>query len=372
MKELYIGLMSGTSLDGADVVLVDFGGDRSTLLSAVTTPFPDALTTRLRALVHSPVSSLQELGTLDTELGSFFANCVKESVATAELDPTNIVAIGHSGHTVFHKPQLPDPFTMQLGNPSVIAATTDIDTICDFRRMDVALGGQGAPLVPLFHEWQFAEPEEVRVVLNLGGVANITVLDPVKPVIGFDTGPANSLMDAWCQRCWNEPFDSNGDRARSGEVIPSLLRRLLDEHYFQLKGPKSTGFEHFNLSWIEDKISGVGAEMADTDILTTLAELTAVSTSDAIRDAAHDAKRVILCGGGTNNRYLSERLASLLPDCAVESSAKLGLEPEWVEAVAFAWLARQRIKLLPGNAPAVTGARHSALLGSIYSIHKHD
>jgi anhydro-N-acetylmuramic acid kinase len=372
MKELYIGLMSGTSLDGADVVLVDFHADRGTLLSAVTTPFPEALTARLRALVHAPVASLKELGTLDTALGNFFANCVQESISAAGLDPTNIVAVGHSGHTVFHKPQQPDPFTIQLGDPSVIAATTGIDTICDFRRMDVALGGQGAPLVPVFHEWRFAESEEVRVVLNLGGVANITVLDPGKPVTGFDTGPANSLMDAWCRHCWNEPFDSNGDRARSGEVIPSLLKRFLDEPYFQLRAPKSTGFEHFNLSWIEDKVSEIGAEMANTDILTTLAELTAISASDAIRDAAPDAKRVILCGGGTNNRYLSKRLSALLADCAVASSAEFGLEPEWVEAVAFAWLARQRIMLLPGNAPAVTGARHSTLLGSIYSIHKHD
>jgi anhydro-N-acetylmuramic acid kinase len=372
MKELYIGLMSGTSLDGADVVIVDFSGERSTLLSAVTTPFPQALTERLRALVRTPVAPLQELGALDSELGSFFANCVKKSVAATGLDPTNIVAIGHSGHTVFHKPQPPSPFTMQLGDPSVVAATTDIDTIFDFRRMDVALGGQGAPLVPLFHEWQFAATEEVRVVLNLGGIANITVLDPGKPVIGFDTGPANSLMDAWCRRCWSEPFDNNGARARSGEIIPSLLRRFLDDPYFHLKAPKSTGFEHFNLSWIEDKIAEVGTDMAHTDILTTLAELTAVSASDAIRDAALDAQRVILCGGGSYNRHLSSRLGALLPGCAVESSAEFGLEPAWVEAVAFAWLARQRIKRLPGNAPAVTGARHSTLLGSIYSIHKHE
>ncbi|MFP6827887.1 MAG: anhydro-N-acetylmuramic acid kinase [Gammaproteobacteria bacterium] len=366
MSELYIGLMSGTSLDGADVVLVEFDRTECIVHDANTSPFPQKLTTRLRRIVQTPESSLEELGTLDVALGRFFAESVRQLVDNAQCELGDITAIGFSGHTIFHKPALPHPFTMQLGDPNVIASATGINTVADFRRMDMAQGGQGAPLTPTFHAWRFSAPDETRVVVNLGGVANITVLSPGQPLAGFDTGPANSLMDGWCRRCWEERYDEQGRRARSGSLVPELLAEFLADPYFQRQPPKSTGFEYFNLRWVEDRLAATGTSVSERDVLTTLAELTAISVSDAIRQSAPDCQRVILCGGGTFNPFLVERLEARLPGCVVEPSASYGIGPEWVEAVAFAWLAQRRLKERVGNASSVTGARQTALLGGLY------
>jgi anhydro-N-acetylmuramic acid kinase len=233
--------------------------------------------------------------------------------------------------------------------------------------MDVAHGGQGAPLVPTFHEWRFADSSEVRVALNLGGVANITLMHPGQSVGGFDTGPANSLMDAWCRHIWNESYDVDGRRARGSAMVPGLLTIFLEDPYFDLLPPKSTGFEYFNMEWITEKLSRFDGEPTDSEILATLAELTAVTVSTAIQTTEPQAARIILCGGGAFNPYLIERIGSHLPMCPVESSSDYGVAPEWVEAAAFAWLAKMRLDKKPGNAAAVTGARHTALLGGLYS-----
>ncbi len=368
MSELYIGLMSGTSLDGADVVLIELDGTDCVVQAASTTPFPESLTARLRALVHTPEASLEELGTLDVALGSFFAGCVRQLVADSEHEPDEIRAIGHSGHTIFHKPAPPQPFTMQLGDPNVIAAETGIDTVADFRRMDVAHGGQGAPLTPTFHEWRFADSDEIRVVVNLGGVANITVLDPKQPLRGFDTGPANALLDGWSRHCWGERYDREGRRAREGSVNPDLLAQLLADPYFQRQPPKSTGFEHFNMAWVESKLAATDQDIPEQNVLRTLTELTAETVGNAVRAWAPNCQRVILCGGGTFNTFLVERLRQHLADCDVESSAAHGIGPEWVEAVAFGWLARRRIEQEAGTSTSVTGSRQSATLGGLYSI----
>ncbi len=368
MSGLYIGLMSGTSLDGVDVVLVELDETDCVVQAACTTPFPENLTMRLRALVQTPEATLEELGTLDVALGSFFAECVRQLVADSGYELDDIKAIGHSGQTIFHKPALPQPFTMQLGDPNVIAAETGIDTVADFRRMDVAHGGQGAPLTPTFHQWHFANPGEVRVVVNLGGVANITVLDRQQSLTGFDTGPANALMDSWSRQCWGERFDREGRRARQGSVNSDLLAQLQADPYFQRQPPKSTGFEYFNLAWVEAKLAATEQSVAEHDVLTTLTELTAETVSDAIRASAPKCQRTILCGGGTFNTFLVERLAQHLADCDVESSAVHGIGPEWVEAVAFGWLARRRIEQEAGNSPTVTGARQAVVLGGLYSI----
>ncbi len=368
MSELYIGLMSGTSLDGADVVLVELDETECVVHAASITPFPEKLETRLRALVRTAAASLQELGTLDTALGEFFAECVRQLVAESAYELDDIKAIGHAGHTIYHKPAAPQPFSMQLGDPNVITAATGIDTVTDFRRTDMAHGGQGAPLTPIFHKWRFADPGEVRVVVNLGGVANITVLDPQQSLTGFDTGPANALMDSWSRQCWGERYDREGRRARQGNVNSDLLARLRADPYFQRQPPKSTGFEHFNMAWVEAKLAGTEQIVADEDVLRTLTELTAETVADAIRASALNCQRIILCGGGAFNTFLVERLGQHLADCDIESSAAHGIGPEWVEAVAFGWLARRRIEQQTGNSPNVTGARQTAILGSLYSI----
>ncbi len=367
MSELYIGVMSGTSLDGADVVLVGLDQTGCVLHAARTTSFPEELTKHLRSLAEVPESSLEDLGKLDVALGEIVAECVQQLVQDSEHGLDDIEAIGYSGHTIFHKPEPPQPFTSQLGDPNVIAAATGIDTVSDFRRSDMAHGGQGAPLTPTFHEWRFSAPDEVRVVLNLGGVANITVLSPEQPLMGFDTGPANSLMDAWCRHCWNERYDEEGRRARRGRVEADLMKQFLADPYFQCQPPKSTGFEHFNIGWVKQKLAAMEQNISDEDVLATLAELTAVTVSEAIRGSTATCRRVILCGGGTFNPFLVERLDRHLADCRVESSAAHGISPEWVEAVAFAWLAQKRLKDQTGNAPSVTGARQTVVLGGLYS-----
>lgn len=371
MGELYIGLMSGTSLDGADVVIVELDGTDCLVHSTDTTPFPKQLSIQLRALTETPEISLIELGTLDAALGSFFAGCVRKSLISSGRNAGDIVAIGHSGQTVFHKPAQPHPFTIQIGDPNIIAAETGIDVVADFRRMDVAHGGQGAPLVPTFHEWCFADPYETRVALNLGGIANITVIDPREPLTGFDTGPANLLLDAWCYRCWGERYDVDGHRARNGKIAPDLLAIFIADTYFEQPPPKSTGFEYFNLNWVTKKLAQYGRAITDSDVLATLTEVTAATVSNAIKTSAPEAKRIILCGGGTFNSYLVERLKSLLTASVVESSSAHGVAPEWVEALAFAWLAKTRLENKPGNATTVTGARQTTTLGGIYTAKQH-
>jgi len=366
MGELYVGVMSGTSQDGVDAALVELDATKTRIHGAATTPYPDELRGRIINLITEPRVSLRELGELDVAIGRFFAQCVLKLVQMSPFETDDIVAIGHSGHTVFHRPETPDAFTMQLGDPSTIAADTGITTVGNVRNMDMALGGQGAPLAPAFHEWYFSDPSESRVAVNIGGIANVTVLHPDLPLLGFDTGPGNTLLDNWTRRCTGEPFDRNGDWSRTGEVNKVLLQVLKADEYFERQPPKSTGLEHFNLDWLREGLQVLDQKLADEDVQATLAELTAETIAEGIASTNAAPLRIILCGGGTLNTALTERLSSLLPGARLESSAAHGIDPEWVEAALFAWLARARLKGEPGNAPTVTGARQAAPLGGVY------
>jgi anhydro-N-acetylmuramic acid kinase len=277
-----------------------------------------------------------------------------------------VKAIGSHGLTVRHQASGAYPFSLQIGDPNRIAHITGITTVADFRRRDVAAGGQGAPLVPVFHAAAFRSAEENRVVLNLGGIANITVLpaDPASPVIGFDAGPGNGLLDFWMQRHKGQNYDTGGAWAARGRVIPDLLRALRDEPYFSLPPPKSTGKELFNPSWLGGKIRDFAAT-EPVDVQATLAELTALSVAEAIGQYASETRRLLVCGGGTHNADLLGRLR-LLVGCPVESTEKFGIAPDWVEAMAFAWLARQTLLGQPGNLMEVTGANTPVVLGGIY------
>ena len=255
---------------------------------------------------------------------------------------------------------------MQLGDPSTVAARTGITTVGHLRQMDIALGGQGAPLAPAFHRWAFADAGERRAVVNMGGIANVSVIEPGRALLGFDTGPGNTLLDGWTQRCIGKPYDHDGDWSRTGRVHGRLLKELLADPFFRRPPPKSTGLEHFNLDWLEAALGRTAQHPGEADIQATLTELTATTIASAIGDAGCRPGRVILCGGGARNGALRQRLAARLVGIPVESSALHGIEPEWVEAVLFAWLARARLRGEPGNAPSVTGARRSAPLGGVY------
>ena len=366
MGELYLGVMSGTSQDGVDVALVEFDAATHRLHRAATTPYPDTLRRRIAALLGDARTPLRELGEVDAALGRFFAQCVVRLLEASAFEARDITAIGHSGHTVFHKPQTPDAFTMQIGDPSTVAAHTGITTVGHLRHMDIALGGQGAPLAPAFHAWCFSDPTESRVTVNIGGIANICVLHPQRPVLGFDTGPGNTLLDNWSRRCTGRPFDRDGAWSRTGRVVEPLLQALKADGYFKRAAPKSTGIEHFNLGWLEQALARLARPPAEADVQATLTQLTAATIAEGI-DSTHAApQRIILCGGGALNAALTERLSRLLPQAQLQSSAAYGIDPQWVEAMLFAWLARARLRGEPGNVPTVTGARRAAPLGGVY------
>lgn len=364
MSELYVGLISGTSVDGVDAVLADFDTDECHVVAAATTPYPPALAGRVRSLIETPTTSLRELGGLDHALGEFFASCTLALLSNAGVNAASVAAIGHHGQTVFHEPNGPDPFTMQIGDPNVVTARTKIATVADFRRLDMAHGGQGAPLVPAFHAWRFGRTAEPRVVVNIGGISNITVLAPDQPVLGFDTGPGNTLLDLWMRRVNGQSFDDGGRFAASGKVDDRLLNRLRDEPYFAAAAPKSTGRELFNMPWLDARLAGT-PELDSADVQATLAELTAVTIVGAIETVQPNCRRLVVCGGGAHNLDLLGRLRRL-SGVTVDTTATHGLDPDWVEGVAFAWLARQRLHKQPGNVPTVTGARRAAILGGVY------
>lgn len=365
--DLFIGLMSGTSMDAVDGILADLSADIPRLLSAVTVAVPHTLRKELQALGQGGTANeLEQLARLDVRVGRLFAETAKAVLTAAGIPASAVRAIGSHGQTVRHHPLGPEPFTVQIGDPNIIAETTGITTVADFRRRDIAAGGQGAPLVPAFHSALFRSSTEDRVVVNIGGIANITTLPaaPSTPVTGFDTGPGNTLLDGWIYKHLGKPLDESGQWAGKGNVDTGLLDRLLADPYFKGQPPKSTGPEHFSMSWLERALAG--SSLSSQDVQATLCELTAASISEAIRSLSPCPRRVLICGGGAHNQTLMRRLAALLPDTAVESTAHYGLDPDWVEAVAFAWLARQTLAGQPGNLPAVTGARHPVVLGGIW------
>jgi anhydro-N-acetylmuramic acid kinase len=362
---LYIGLISGTSADGIDAALVRFEQDRPQLVHALTHPWPNALRAQiLRVAQDETRLDLDAYGHLDVAIGQLFAEATQQLLQQSRTQAPDVRAVGSHGQTIRHRPTGAHPFTLQIGDASVIAERCDIDVVADFRRADVAAGGQGAPLLPAVHAMLLARPDHARVVLNLGGIANITVLAANGHVLGFDTGPANGLMDAWCQRHRGEAFDRNGVFAASGRVDETLLAQLLSDPYFALPPPKSTGREHFHLGWLDAQLGATS--LSPADIQATLLELTARSVAEAIAQQVGNEADVLLCGGGVHNDALVQRLRKHLAPRVLSSTAAYGVDPDYLEATAFAWLARQRLLGLPGNLPAVTGARGPRVLGAVY------
>jgi len=361
--------MSGTSVDGIDAALVDLSGPQPQLTSAHTCPWSADLHERiLTALTDPDRTALPALGELDARLGEAFANAALELITAAGLRPDQVTAIGSHGQTLYHAPDGNPAFSLQAGDANRIAELTGITTVADFRRRDIAAGGQGAPLVPAFHRALFHDPGTPRAVLNIGGMANLTLLPAdADAVTGFDTGPGNVLLDAWHHKHRQADYDSNGNWARSGKLNPPLLGQLLAHPYFSKPPPKSTGRELFCRHWLEQQLQAGHQDLPAADIQRTLLELTARSISLSLQQAMPGLEQLLVCGGGVHNGFLLQRLQELLPGCLVESTENHGLHPDWVEAVAFAWLAKQTLEGKPGNLPAVTGARHAVVLGAVYS-----
>lgn len=363
MPALWLGLISGTSADGIDAAVVRFEPQLE-IVASQTLPYPAALRERVLALATSRASiTLDDYGRLDVEIGECFATAALYVLHKSGIKAASIAAIGSHGQTVCHRPTGPHPFTLQIGDPSVIAERTGITTVADFRRADVAAGGQGAPLLPALHAAVFADPAIPRAILNLGGIANLTILTPGHDVLGFDTGPANCLLDAWAARHLNAARDDNGVWARSGRVDDALLARWLEDPYFQAAPPKSTGREVFNLDWLDARVP---AQAVPADVQATLLALSVRSIADPLRAYGRDTREVFVCGGGVHNAALMDALRHELAQVRVETTAALGLDPDFVEAAGFAWLARARLANEAGNLPEVTGARGSRVLGAIY------
>lgn len=364
LGDLYLGMISGTSADGIDVALVRFDPEPQLLLGR-TYRWDDVLRTRLIELGQGgQATSLDELGELDVQVAQAFAHAAGRLITQSGLDRAQIRAIGSHGQTVRHRPDAVFPFTWQMGDGNVIAERTGIPTVADFRRRDVAAGGHGAPLMPAFHAAMLHSPAEDRAVLNLGGIGNLTLLPASGPVRGFDTGPANALLDAWCERHTGMAFDAGGALAASGQVDTALLEALLDQAWFAQPPPKSTGREQFHLAWVEEHIGD--AALAPADVQATLLELSTVTVAQALRATQPDTKRVMVCGGGVHNPLLMQRLAAHLAGMTVESTQVHGLHPDYVEAMGFAWLARETLAGRPGNLPGVSGAKGLRVLGALY------
>ena len=376
MAELYLGLISGTSMDGVDAAIVSFPGDdaarRCEIVAATCHPYTGALARELEGAVTEPgACTIDRFGRLDVEIGEAFAAAALSLLDSAGIEPGAIAAIGSHGQTLRHAPAADPPFTLQAGDPNVIAARTGVTTVADFRRRDVALGGEGAPLAPAFHGWLYGGTGSPVAVVNIGGIGNLTVVND-DVALGFDTGPGNTLMDQWVRRHLGEPFDRNGGFARRGQVALPLLEACLDDPYFEAPPPKSTGREYFNARWLDRRVEALRERPAPADVQATLAELTAVTIARAIHAHAPGCGRVMVCGGGSHNTFLMERLGELCAPAIVGSTAAAGLDPDWVEAAAFAWLARETLAGRPGNRPQVTGARTPAVLGGIYPAGRPD
>jgi len=358
---LYIGMMSGTSLDGVDGVLVDFAGGAIHTLAAAFVPFPAPLRTELMALQTSGPDEIEREALVANKLAGLYAECVAELLPAA---PGPVAAIAVHGQTIRHRPEL--GFTRQTNNPALLAELCGIDVIADLRSRDVAAGGQGAPLVPAFHAAQFGSPGTARAVVNIGGIGNISVLHADGRVTGFDTGPGNVLMDLWIARHQGRVYDANGAWAATGLVDPALLGILLDEPYFMLAAPKSTGRDLFHADWLDARLQQLTHAVAPQDVQATLTALTATTIARAIHDASREVAAVYVCGGGAENGELMRQLAAALPQATVQSTAALGVAPNRVEALAFAWLGYRFMQRLPGNLPAVTGAQGERILGALY------
>ena len=387
MSELFLGLLSGTSADGIDAALVRFesatdqlacGANPSELKSAPegfglsmqvvaaeTFPYPAEIRARLLALTAANAAiPLDEFGTLDVAIGMRFAKAATSLLAHAGIAAIDVRAIGSHGQTIRHRPDSPYPFSLQIGDAAVIAERTGIQTVADFRRADVAAGGQGAPLAPAFHAAAFAHLMPCAL-LNLGGIANLSLLNEANDILGFDSGPANCLLDAWNARHNGTVCDAGGAWASSGTVDAHLLESLLDDVYFSATPPKSTGREYFNLDWLDARLGA--RQVKPVDVQATLLALSVRSIIDALRQSGSPARRVFACGGGVHNQALMSALAAAMQPVELTSTASAGMDPDFVEAALFAWLARERLAQRPGNLPSVTGARGLRILGALHA-----
>jgi len=364
MTALYVGLMSGTSMDGIDAVLVDCYTEKPHLVASHSRAWPETIRQQLELAKQLDDQAVFNLDDLDSALAEQFAEATLELLTIAGTAADEVVAIGSHGQTVRHRTQAPEPFSLQLGDGQRIADLTGIQTVYDFRRADIMAGGEGAPLAPAFHDAVLRSNSENRCVVNIGGIANISVIpaDTSLAVTGYDTGPGNNLMDSWIKLHRLLPYDDKGSWARSGQVDSNLLTRLRADAFFLQPPPKSTGFEYFNLSWLRQyDVDSVRAE----DVQATLCELTASTIADAINASTIAIQRVLVCGGGVHNSFCMQRLQDNLGEISVESTENYGVHPDWAEAMAFAWLAKRNLEGKPGNLPSVTGAGNRVVLGTL-------
>jgi len=361
VRELFIGLMSGTSLDGVDAALVEFATPAPTLIDTAYVPLPGPLKAELHALQDPGPNELDRAARAGNELARLYADAALMLLRQTGIAPAAIRACGCHGQTIRHRPDA--GYTWQIGNPALLSELAGMCVVADFRSRDIAAGGQGAPLVPAFHAAAFGSAARHRVIVNIGGIANLTDLPPHATVTGFDTGPGNVFLDLWIQRQLGEEHDRAGAWGQGGTVLAELLAAMLAEPYFARRPPKSCGRDLFNAAWL-DKFSPHGA--AAHDVQATLAELSARTIAAAVEQYCAQADELYVCGGGAHNLDLLQRLRRSLPQHRIDTTAALGLDPDWVEAVAFAWLAKQTLDGRPGNLPAVTGAGGERLLGAIY------
>lgn len=360
--EFIIGMLSGTSRDGVDAVLVNFTRDTMAIMHAKCAPYPVAIKLTLDKLIATgrpPSANIASL--LDENLGRFFARVAQDLVREAGMEMRDVRAIGSHGQTVWHDPDNNPPVSIQLGKPELIARGTGTTVVGDFRRADLEAGGQGAPLAPLLHQRLFYSENEDRAILNIGGIANLTMLPVQGGISGFDCGPGNCLMDIWTRHHLHKDYDNNGNWASRGSVNIKLLEHMLEDPYFSLEPPKSTGLEYFNMHWLDNNLAD--SDLAPMDVQSTLAELTALSIGHCFPDTK--PARLLVCGGGTHNAFLMRRIAAALPEVIVESTARHGADPDWVEGLLFAWLARERIHEKTVDTAPFTGATHPILSGRI-------
>lgn len=368
--EIYIGLMSGTSMDGIDAALVRFSSNKPQLLASHSHPWPDDMQQTLIRARELPDSELHSLDKLDLKLAEIFADACLTLLRQTPYSPEDITAIGSHGQTIRHRPDIENPFSLQLGNAEKLAGLTGIDVVSDFRTADIKAGGQGAPLAPAFHQAVFRDCNHNRVIVNIGGIANLTVLSKDKniPVSGFDCGPGNTLMDAWIRQEKQQDYDRDGVFATSGKTCAGLLAAMLTDDFFRQAPPKSTGFEYFNLAWLQHYLTQEKTVLSPADVQSTLCDLTATSIIRAINQYGEDCDEIFICGGGVHNKTLMQRLQALTTK-PVRSTQEAGIHPDCVEAMAFAWLAYRHLQGQTGNLPAVTGAGKAVVLGKYTPAH---
>lgn len=367
--DYYIGLMSGTSVDSIDAALVDFSKSTGKVVSTYSLPVPQETKQNILALTLPGDNEISRMRELDQALAKLFSDAALATCKKSHISAREIKAIGSHGQTIRHYPKTADTtgFSLQIADPNIIAECTGITTIADFRRRDIAAGGHGAPLAPAFHAAVFGNNEKSHIVINLGGIANLSYIPPQGDTIGFDSGPANILLDSWCQQHKQQAYDHNGLWAKSGEVSKRLLSKLLDHPYFALPYPKSTGRETFNSQWLQGLLNNFDDDFDTNDVQATLLALTTQSIAQAVEQLDRaNAAAVYICGGGAKNETLMHQLGTQLAPRKLDTTTALGIEPEWVECAAFAWLAKQTMEHQPSNLPTVTGAKRPVILGGVY------